>query len=71
MAAKERHSMNATHAAQIRNIWEMFEKQFPGKSTEFLLEVTAQEASRVFRHRYDCGHITDALVQTKVFTNKG
>jgi hypothetical protein len=56
--------MKTSTAKKLRATFEWVETMFPDKSTEFLLEVAAQEASRVMRTPFDCSDIAEALVET-------
>jgi hypothetical protein len=47
----------------LEETWQTMEDIFPDKSTEFLLEVTAQEASRKLGHHFDCGDIAEAITK--------
>jgi hypothetical protein len=49
----------------LQNTWKTMEAIFPDKSTEFLLEVTTQEASRKSGHQFDCGDVADAITNQK------
>lgn len=57
--------MKLTFARKIRTVWDEMENEFDDKSTEFLLEVTAQTVRERFNiPDFDCGDVAKALELT-------
>ena len=59
--------MKRRKAKSITRIWKRIEADEPDISTERLLEMTSQEASRLFGHWIDNADVCEALAQTREF----
>ena len=57
--------MKVKKAQAIRKIWNETEKDFPSKSTEFLLEVTARRCYQSGWTGVDCSDVAEALKMTE------
>lgn len=63
--------MTQDTAHRIRQVWDELESQLPDKSTEFLLEVTAQECGQKHpKLTLFAGDVAEALTITNYFAGR-